>query len=84
MNIARLQGMIKCPPSVTKKNWKLGRHMQKLRRAKGITQEELAERIGVSTPWIGHIETGRATPNLKLLGKIARVLQVRVRDLIPN
>jgi len=75
--------VIKKPKSVKDKDWKLGRHIQKIRKSKDITQEELAEKIGTSTPWIGHIETGRETPNIKLLHKIAKVLGVRVKDLIP-
>jgi len=71
------------PHSVKKKDWQLGRHIQKIRKEKGLTQEELAERIGTSQTWIGYIETGRETPNLKRLHKIARVLGVRVKDLIP-
>jgi transcriptional regulator with XRE-family HTH domain len=71
------------PKSVKNKNWKLGRHIQKIRKGKGLTQEELAEKISTSTPWIGHIETGRETPNLKLLQKIAKALGVRVKGLIP-
>ena len=71
------------PQTVPSKNWKLGRCIQKIRKAKGMTQEQLAEKIGTSTPWIGHIETGRELPNLKMLQKIARVLDVKVKDLIP-
>jgi transcriptional regulator with XRE-family HTH domain len=71
------------PQAVPNKNWKLGRRIQKIRKAKGLTQEQLAEKIGTSTPWIGHIETGRELPNLKLLQKIARALGVKVKDLIP-
>jgi len=73
----------KRPVSVKKKDWKLGRYMQNIRKSKGLTQEELAEAVGKSTSWIGRIETGRETPNLKLLHKIAKVLAVRVKDLIP-
>jgi predicted transcriptional regulator len=75
--------VLKRPDSVKKNNWKLARHLQKIRQAVGITQEELAEQIGVSTPYIGRIETGTITPNLKLLQKIARALGVKVKDLIP-
>jgi transcriptional regulator with XRE-family HTH domain len=71
------------PPSVKKKDWRLGRHLQKIRTSKGVTQEELAEKLGVSTSWIGRIETGRAVPNLKLLQRIAQALDVRVKELIP-
>jgi transcriptional regulator with XRE-family HTH domain len=75
--------VIKRPPEVKKKHWKLGRHMQKIRQSKDVTQEELAERISVTTSWVGQIETGRVVPSLKLLGKIARALDVKVKDLIP-
>jgi transcriptional regulator with XRE-family HTH domain len=57
--------------------------MQKVRIAQGLTQEQLAEKIGTSTTWIGYLETGRAVPNLAMLQKIARVLGVKVKDLIP-
>jgi transcriptional regulator with XRE-family HTH domain len=71
------------PAAVPKKHWQLGRYIQKVRKAHGITQEQLAEKIGTSTPWIGHIETGRAVPNLQMLEKIARAVGVKVKDLIP-
>jgi transcriptional regulator with XRE-family HTH domain len=71
------------PNAVPKRHWQLGRHIQKVRKAKGITQEQLAEKIDASTPWIGHIESGREVPNVKMLQKIARALRVKVKDLIP-
>jgi transcriptional regulator with XRE-family HTH domain len=55
----------------------------KVRKTKGFTQEQLVEKISTSTPWIGHIETGRELPNVKMLQKIARALRVKVKDLIP-
>jgi transcriptional regulator with XRE-family HTH domain len=55
--------------------------MQKVRIAQGLTQEQLAEKIGTSTTWIGHLETGRAVPNLAMLQKIARALGMKVKDL---
>jgi transcriptional regulator with XRE-family HTH domain len=57
--------------------------MQKVRKARGLTQEQLADKIGTSTPWIGNIETGRVVPNLAMLQKIARALGVKVKELIP-
>jgi transcriptional regulator with XRE-family HTH domain len=75
--------MTRKPDTVPKKQWQIGRHIQKVRKAKGITQEQLAEKLGTSTPWIGYIETGQALPNLKMLQKLARALQVKVKDLIP-
>jgi transcriptional regulator with XRE-family HTH domain len=71
------------PATVPQKHWQLGRRIQKVRKAKGLTQEQVADKIGTSTPWIGSIETGRALPNLQMLQKLARALQVKVKDLIP-
>lgn len=68
---------------ISQKSYRLGRHIQKVRKSKNITQEELAEKIGVSQTWIAYIETGRDVPNIKMLGKIAKAIGVKVKDLIP-
>jgi transcriptional regulator with XRE-family HTH domain len=61
----------------------LARNIQHVRKAKQITQEELAERLNVSQSWLARIETGREVPNLKRLQQIARALDVKVKELIP-
>lgn len=68
---------------ISQKDYKFGRYLQKIRQSKNITQEELAEKIGTSQTWIAYIETGRNQPNLDMLQKIAKVLGVKVKDLIP-
>lgn len=68
---------------ITKKDYQLGRKVQKLRKTKGFTQEKLAEKIGVSTTWIGYIEAGYRRPNLKMIYKIANALGVKVKDIFP-
>lgn len=68
---------------ITKQDLQLGRKIQKVRKEKDLTQEELAEKIGVSTTWIGYIETGYRRPNLKMIYKVARALNVKVKDIIP-
>jgi len=68
---------------VTKQDYRLGRRIQRLRNEKEVTQEKLAEKVGVSTTWIGYIETGYRRPNLKMIYKIARALSVNVKDIFP-
>ncbi|MBI4039138.1 helix-turn-helix transcriptional regulator [Candidatus Daviesbacteria bacterium] len=68
---------------VTEQDFKLGRKIHKIRKEKGFTQEKLAEKMGVSTTWIGYIETGYRVPNLKMIYKIARALDVKVKDIFP-
>jgi transcriptional regulator with XRE-family HTH domain len=71
------------PKDVNKKNWQLARTIQKLRKERQITQEELAERLNVSQSWLARIETGREVPNLKRLQQIVGALDVKVKELIP-
>ncbi len=61
----------------------IGKQIRKYRRAKDITQEQLAEKIGVSLAWIGRVERGSTFPTVQLLIRIAQVLRVKVNDLIP-
>ncbi|MCL5409658.1 MAG: helix-turn-helix transcriptional regulator [Patescibacteria group bacterium] len=59
----------------------LGNKVQKLRKEKGLSQEELAHQLGISRVYMGFIEQGRETPSLKLLMKISRKFGVKVEDL---
>jgi transcriptional regulator with XRE-family HTH domain len=44
------------------------------RRRKGMTQEVLAQQLGISTQYLGNIERGRWTPGAKLQARIVEVL----------
>ncbi len=59
----------------------LGKKIQKLRKQKGMSQEELAEKLGFSRVYMGYIEQGRESPSLKLVIKLAKKLGVKVEDL---
>ncbi len=68
---------------VTKKDVRLGKNIARLRKNAGLTQEQLAEKTKLSLTFIGYIEIGQKKPALKTLNKIASVLKVKVKDLIP-
>lgn len=53
----------------------------KLRQERGATQEELAEKVGVSRQTIIAIERGRYTPSVLLSLKLARYFKVAVEEL---
>jgi putative transcriptional regulator len=55
--------------------------VQKARTEAGLTQEELAERVGVSRQTIIAIEKGNYTPSVLLALKIAAVFKMQVEDL---
>jgi transcriptional regulator with XRE-family HTH domain len=53
-----------------------------VRQAKGFTQEEVAEKLGISASTYGDIERGDRDPKLSKLQKIADVLEVSLLDLL--
>lgn len=60
----------------------IGKCIQKLRRKHGLTQPQLAEKVGCHWRTISHYENGRNTPSLSMLFRMAEALQAPVGDLI--
>jgi transcriptional regulator with XRE-family HTH domain len=58
-----------------------GKRVQQLRQARKITQEELAEKVGVSIESISNIERGIHGPSFDNLEKIVLALQVPAKTL---
>ena len=56
-------------------------HLRRIRRNAEITQQQLAEQIGVSRQTILSIEKGKYTPSVAVALQIARVLGVSVEEL---
>ncbi|MDP2667245.1 MAG: helix-turn-helix transcriptional regulator, partial [Nitrosopumilaceae archaeon] len=51
----------------------LGKRIQKIRKRIGFTQEELAEKVGISRAYMGYIEQGRYSASLEVIEKIAKI-----------
>ncbi len=62
-------------------NLSFGQMIRDRRRQLELTQEELARRIRTSTPYIGHIESGKRHPSGEILTRIADVLGFDRREL---
>ena len=60
----------------------LGEQIRKHRKSKGFTLEQLAERLEVSTTFIGQIERAKGIPSLETLVKIANTLEASVDSLL--
>lgn len=58
-----------------------GRRVAQVRKSQGVTQQQLAESIGMSVVAIAYIETGKRWARLGTLNKIARQLRVDISDL---
>jgi transcriptional regulator with XRE-family HTH domain len=56
-------------------------NLKKYRRNCGLTQEQLAEKVNVSTHHIGMIESSRNNPTLDLVERIAKALNIKVYEL---
>jgi transcriptional regulator with XRE-family HTH domain len=58
-----------------------GKRVRKLRAEKGLSQEELAFKVGIHRTYIGGIERGERNPSLKNIAAIAKALGVTLSDL---
>ena len=54
------------------------------RKARGMTQAELAEKTELSVPYISYLETGAREPHLDALLKLARVFEVPLDSIVGN
>jgi len=61
-----------------------GQRIAELRRAKGISQEEFADRCGYARSYMSRIERGRANPSLDAIEVLASGLRVPVRRLFDD
>lgn len=59
----------------------LGENIKRYRKVKGLTQQELADKLGISLNFMGKIEVAFSKPSLDTLIKIAEGLNISVSDL---
>lgn len=60
----------------------IGQRIRKIRKAHGISQGELAEKVGISTTHMSHIETANTKLSLPVFVALATALEVRTDDLL--
>lgn len=56
--------------------------LRELRKERGMSQEVLAARAGISRTYLARLETARQDPTLSTLEKLAKALKVRVEKLL--
>ncbi|MEY8469398.1 helix-turn-helix transcriptional regulator [Faecalibaculum rodentium] len=56
-------------------------HLEELRKARGIRQEDLARDLQVSRQTISSLEKGRYNPSIQLAFKIARYFHLTIEDV---
>ncbi|WP_240904508.1 MULTISPECIES: helix-turn-helix domain-containing protein [Rhodobacterales] len=60
----------------------VGRNLARLRRERGLTQEELEVRSGLSQQYLSSLERGRRNPTVITLYEIAQALEVSHVELV--
>ena len=59
----------------------IGRRIKEARQGKGLSQEALSEKIGMSAKYLSSIERGKENPTLDTLIKLADALEVETSEL---
>jgi transcriptional regulator with XRE-family HTH domain len=55
----------------------IGKEIAEARKAAGLTQKEVADKLGMTVPGVGHWEQGFREPSLETLNKLARLLKTK-------
>lgn len=62
--------------------FEVGQRIRKFRKAYNLSQEQLAEKVGISTTHMSHIETGNTKLSLPVFVDIANALSVKTDELL--
>jgi len=57
-------------------------NVRRLRHDRGWTQEDLADRVGLSARYVGQIERAQASMTITVLGRIANAFEVEATKLV--
>jgi transcriptional regulator with XRE-family HTH domain len=60
----------------------IGQKVKQIRVSKGVTQEQLAESVGVGVTHISHLETGSGTVSLKVFLAIVNYLECSADEIL--
>lgn len=59
---------------------KLGERIRQIRKARGLTQEQLAEKLEIDNKHLSRIEKGIHKPTYNIILKLAEILQINIYD----
>ena len=61
---------------------KIGKFIAVLRKEKGLTQEQLGEKLGVTNKTISRWENGNYMPDIEMFGLLAKQFHVSINELL--
>ena len=62
----------------------IGSRIQEIRNKKGITQDQLSEKVGISSKYLSSIERGKENPTLNTILKLAQSLDVKLDEFFTH
>jgi transcriptional regulator with XRE-family HTH domain len=62
----------------------VGKNFARIRREKGLTQEEVERRSGFSQQYLSSLERGRRNPTVITLFELSQALEVDFRELLKS
>jgi transcriptional regulator with XRE-family HTH domain len=60
----------------------LGHHLKRARESKRMSQQEIAEHLGISQKTLSNIESGKAKPSIMQLAELGRIFGVDIITLL--
>jgi transcriptional regulator with XRE-family HTH domain len=66
---------------MSKSKVRFGQMIRNRRRQSNLTQEQVARQVGVSTPYVGHLESGKRHPSDEIVTRLADALGFDRREL---
>ena len=60
---------------------RLGKNLKKYRIESNLTQEQLAEIVGIHPTYVGKLEAGKNNPSVKMLFRISRALRIKLANI---
>jgi len=61
---------------------KFGENLKKLRKSRNLSQEDLAEKVGVSRQSVSKWETGDAYPEMNNILELCKIFNCKINDLV--
>lgn len=61
---------------------KIAEKIRKIRKEKGMSQEELAFKAGLNRAYVGYIERGEKKPSVDTLSKLAIALKIKLSEFL--
>lgn len=61
-----------------------GKRLAQLRKSRNMTQQQLAETLGMSVVAIAYLETGKRFARLTTLHKVAKALRIDISELFSD